>query len=113
MYTCADIQFGATHRVDLIQLRVYEAGNMALGLLGVSPDAQKYISAHPISILWPANRKSQTVFGEKTLPRPEQWRLLGPLAVSRRLDFLRQVLYMCVRDAQVLSVQILSKLHGL
>jgi hypothetical protein len=79
-------------RVDEVEGALHsiiEVVSAALLMLCSQPNAQAVVSAHPICILWPKDKRLPTFIGNRSAERQAMWRRLGPVIVARRLASLR------------------------
>lgn len=81
---------------------VIDAGNALLITLCQEPSTLIVVSAHPIAVLWPKNRRLITLLGRRTKERYVQWQKLGDHVVFKRLDATRKLLEEAVLERRKL-----------
>lgn len=81
-----------TQSAQSIRDSVIDAGNSLLTMLCREPNTLIVVSAHPIAVIWPKNRRLVTLLGRRTKERHVQWQRLGHHMVFKRLDAARILL---------------------
>jgi hypothetical protein len=99
MYTCGFTDSmispfaGSRTNSEIDEARDIIFVNCSAALLALCrhPDFVAIVLTHPVSVLWPKDRRLLSIFGCQLRERYETWRRLGSVIAARRLKSLRSL----------------------